>query len=376
MAVAVSEGGPRARYREQTRGEIKEIALRQLAEGGISSVALTRIAKELGLSGPALYRYFASRDDLLNALIRDAYDDAAQDIHAAADGAAGQSPRARLRSLAGAYRAWAVAHPHRYLLIAGTPLPDYTAPADTVQRARAVLGPFLAVFTHGEPTSAVLPLVQELRDWARNEPEIAAWVAEWVAESRKPSDGDADAEGTAGARMPASALTSTRTTPDTLWPGPSWRGLACTARSAWRSRASSPVWATLRAPCSRPTSTPSPTPSGSHDHSRSASRTPLRQGAAGLLGLLQHLTRRERRASGWPGQLRRPAHASSPRASTRGINPTPSPTLPRPGRRLVVHLRPAQHPKGIWQRRPRRRVRGPGAPEREELPESPGGWSA
>jgi AcrR family transcriptional regulator len=198
MAVAVTEGGPRARYREQTRGEIKEIALRQLAEGGISSVALTRIAKELGLSGPALYRYFGSRDDLLNALIRDAYDDAAQDIHAAADGAAGQSPRARLRSLAGAYRAWAVAHPHRYLLIAGTPLPDYKAPADTVQRARAVLGPFLAVFTHGEPTPAVLPLVRELHDWARHEPEIAAWVAEWVAESRKPSDGDADAEGTAG----------------------------------------------------------------------------------------------------------------------------------------------------------------------------------
>ncbi|WP_204358524.1 TetR/AcrR family transcriptional regulator [Streptosporangium sp. 'caverna'] len=196
--MAVSEGGPRARYREQTRGEIKEIALRQLAEGGISSVALTRIAKELGLSGPALYRYFGSRDDLLNALIRDAYDDAAQDIHAAADGAAGQSPRARLQSLAGAYRAWAVAHPHRYLLIAGTPLPDYTAPADTVQRARAVLGPFLAVFTHGEPTPAVLPLVRELRDWAQNEPEIAAWVAEWVAESRKPSDGDADAEGAAG----------------------------------------------------------------------------------------------------------------------------------------------------------------------------------
>ena len=52
---------PRARYREQTRAEIKEIALRQLAEGGTAAVALTRIAKEVGLSGPALYRYFDSR---------------------------------------------------------------------------------------------------------------------------------------------------------------------------------------------------------------------------------------------------------------------------------------------------------------------------
>jgi hypothetical protein len=115
--------------------------------------------------------------------------DAAQDIHTAAADAASQSPRARLRSLAGAYRAWAVAHPHRYLLIAGTPLPDYTAPADTVQRARAVLGPFLAVFTHGEPTPAVLPLARQLRDWARREPAVAAWVAE----NEALPDGDEDA---------------------------------------------------------------------------------------------------------------------------------------------------------------------------------------
>ncbi len=52
MAAAAS--GPRDRHREQTRAQIKEIALAQLAEGGGSAVALTRIAKEIGLSGPAL----------------------------------------------------------------------------------------------------------------------------------------------------------------------------------------------------------------------------------------------------------------------------------------------------------------------------------
>ncbi|MEU2632441.1 helix-turn-helix domain-containing protein, partial [Kitasatospora sp. NPDC007106] len=86
--------GPRARYREQTRAEIKDAALRQLAEGGTAALALVKIAKELGMSGPALYRYFASRDDLLGALISDAYEDAAAAVAAAEDPRGG--PRARL----------------------------------------------------------------------------------------------------------------------------------------------------------------------------------------------------------------------------------------------------------------------------------------
>ncbi|MER5897166.1 helix-turn-helix domain-containing protein, partial [Streptomyces sp. NPDC001876] len=93
-----AQQGPRARYREQTRSEIKETALRQLAESGVGALALTRVAKEMGLSGPALYRYFASRDDLLSALIRDAYDDAAKAVAGAAAeaGAASQGRRVRV----------------------------------------------------------------------------------------------------------------------------------------------------------------------------------------------------------------------------------------------------------------------------------------
>lgn len=168
--------GPRARYREHTREEIKGIALRQLAEGGIGAIALTRVAKELGMSGPALYRYFANRDDLLSALIRDVYDDAAARIGAAAPTAT--TDRARLHALAAAYRAWAVEQPHRYLLIAGSPLPGYSAPADTLARARAALGPFLAVFARGRPGPAVGPLATAMAEWAEREPAVAAWVAE------------------------------------------------------------------------------------------------------------------------------------------------------------------------------------------------------
>ncbi|WP_443048354.1 TetR/AcrR family transcriptional regulator [Streptomyces sp. H39-C1] len=176
--MAAAEG-PRARFREQTRNEIKVIALRQLAEGGTDGVALTRIAKELGMSGPALYRYFASRDDLLSALIRDAYDDLATAIEqAVAAGSEAASPRARLHALAGSFRAWAVADPHRYLLIAGAPVPGYTAPPDTLLRARAALGPFMKVFVQGRPKPAMETLVGQMEAWAERDPAVAGWFAE------------------------------------------------------------------------------------------------------------------------------------------------------------------------------------------------------
>ncbi|MFD9002583.1 TetR/AcrR family transcriptional regulator [Streptomyces sp. NPDC059582] len=168
---------PRARYREQTRAEIKDIALRQLAEGGTGAVALTRIAKEVGLSGPALYRYFDSRDALLTDLIRDAYADLSAAVAEAADTLAERGgARARLQALAGACREWAVAQPHRYLLIEGTPVPGYTAPPDTLDSARAVLGPFLAAFAGAQPSAAVRPVVAQMSVWAEQDTAVGDWA--------------------------------------------------------------------------------------------------------------------------------------------------------------------------------------------------------
>ncbi|MET9208798.1 TetR/AcrR family transcriptional regulator [Streptomyces bacillaris] len=183
-----AQQGPRARYREQTRAEIKNLALRQLTEGGGGALALTRIAKEMGLSGPALYRYFASRDDLLSALIRDAYDDAAAAMaRAAARSARGsRGGRARLHDLAAAYRAWAIAEPHRYLLIQGDPVPGYVAPADTLERARAVLGPFLPLFAAGNPGPAVAGTVEEMAAWLAADETVGAWVARYAPDAVGP----------------------------------------------------------------------------------------------------------------------------------------------------------------------------------------------
>ncbi|WP_129842616.1 TetR/AcrR family transcriptional regulator [Streptomyces sp. RFCAC02] len=201
---------PRARYREQTRAEIKEVALRRLAEGGPEAVALTRIAKELGVSGPALYRYFDGRDALLSDLIRDAYDAFAEAVTAAEATAAraGDGPRARLRACGDAYRAWALAQPHRYQLIQGTPVPGYAAPADTRDRARAGMLPLLAVFGAADPAvppdDRVLPLVAEMTAWVGND----AAVAEWVARAGLGADGRAG-RALAGATLTWSAVHGT-----------------------------------------------------------------------------------------------------------------------------------------------------------------------
>ncbi|WP_338058071.1 TetR/AcrR family transcriptional regulator [Streptomyces cavernae] len=177
---------PRARYREHTRTEIKDIALRQLADGGAPALALTRIAKEIGLSGPALYRYFDSRDALLGELVQEAYADLGAAVHAAASGRPAEMPgRALLHTLADACRGWAITHPHRYLLIEGTPVPGPTAPHDALDSARAVLGPFLAAFREGRPTAAVQPVVAEMARWAEKDEAVGEWIRQYVPEAEE-----------------------------------------------------------------------------------------------------------------------------------------------------------------------------------------------
>src|SRR6266566_4976413 len=86
----------RERYRAQVRSEVKQAAVRQLADSGPAGLSVSAIGKQLGVSGPALYRYFASRDELLTELVIDAYDDLADALRAAASRTPGREPRARL----------------------------------------------------------------------------------------------------------------------------------------------------------------------------------------------------------------------------------------------------------------------------------------
>jgi AcrR family transcriptional regulator len=125
----------RARVRAQLTTEIKQAARRQLATEG-ANLSLRAIAREMGMVSSALYRYFAGRDELLTALIIDAYDaigDAGE--HADARVADRSDLIGRWLAVAHAWRDWALASPAEYALIHGSPVPGYAAPQDTVAPA-------------------------------------------------------------------------------------------------------------------------------------------------------------------------------------------------------------------------------------------------
>ncbi|MET7932082.1 TetR/AcrR family transcriptional regulator [Streptomyces sp. NPDC005322] len=126
----------RERYRKQTREEAKAVALTQLAEAGTAGISVNAIAKAMGMTGPALYRYFAGRDELLTELITDAYRDLAE---VTAQAVADAAPADRFRALAHAIRDWAKEQPDRYLLIYGTPVPGYQAPPETTEIAARLM---------------------------------------------------------------------------------------------------------------------------------------------------------------------------------------------------------------------------------------------
>jgi AcrR family transcriptional regulator len=167
MMTEAGAATPRERYRAQVCSEIKDHAWRQIAVAGASALSLNAIAKQMGMSGPALYRYFASRDALITELITDAYRSLAATFHAAAE------PGADLTTLAHALRAWALDDPHRYFLVYGTPVPGYHAPDDISAIASEIMAILL-------DASAALPAdgretpfdahLDEHRQWAGGHP--------------------------------------------------------------------------------------------------------------------------------------------------------------------------------------------------------------
>lgn len=103
-------------------------ALRQIAEHGAAALSLRAIARELGITAPAIYNYYARRDDLVTALIIDAYTSFGDSQLAARDSLPPEDLLGRLTAIGVAYRSWALIHPQHYQLIFGAPLPGYIPP--------------------------------------------------------------------------------------------------------------------------------------------------------------------------------------------------------------------------------------------------------
>ncbi|MER7246506.1 TetR/AcrR family transcriptional regulator [Kribbella sp. NPDC000426] len=122
----------RERARAELTEEIKGAARRQLATVGAEALSLRAVSRELGMVSSALYRYFPSRDELLTALIIDAYDA----LGAAAEAAAGGDDLVEeWVAIYAAVRDWARTYPQEYALIYGSPISGYKAPQATVEPA-------------------------------------------------------------------------------------------------------------------------------------------------------------------------------------------------------------------------------------------------
>ncbi|MCB0125493.1 MAG: TetR/AcrR family transcriptional regulator [Caldilineaceae bacterium] len=131
-----------AEVTEATRLKIKETARELMAEKGTAGLSLRAIARVMEMTAPAIYHYFPSLDDLITALIVDAFTSHADTVRQARNqiAAGGNSCGEQLFAAVLAYRQWALAHPIDFQLIYGNPIPGYSAPGAVTTPAARKLG--------------------------------------------------------------------------------------------------------------------------------------------------------------------------------------------------------------------------------------------
>ncbi len=146
--------GKRQDTRERVEAQIVELGRRHLVTEGAAGLSLRAIARELGMVSSAVYRYVASRDDLLTLLLIDAYSELADAVDAAC--AAAGDWRQELAAMAQAARQWALHQPASWALLYGSPVPGYQAPAErTVGPGTRVVGALFGVIAKGIADGAI-----------------------------------------------------------------------------------------------------------------------------------------------------------------------------------------------------------------------------
>lgn len=176
---------------------IQETAWKQIAEFGAPALSLRAIARELKITAPAIYNYFPSRNDLVTALIVDAYTSLGDSQKSTLENMSKKDGLARFSALGIAYRDWAVTYPQRYQLIFGTPIPNYDAPEDTTTPAAAwALLPLIetiqALYDEGnlqverlaKPSAKLKSMLEAWRQFTGNVAETEALYIAYVVWSR------------------------------------------------------------------------------------------------------------------------------------------------------------------------------------------------
>lgn len=167
----------RERYRESVSQEIKDVARQQIAAQGAAALSLRAIANQMEMNVTSLYNYYKNRDELVTALLVDAFNSVADVVETASNSSPTHDYGSPILASLIAYREWALAHHAEYALIAGNPIPGYHAPAEiTTRPAQRATFHFLkllqAAWQHQQlniPSEYVqLPpnLYRELNEWS------------------------------------------------------------------------------------------------------------------------------------------------------------------------------------------------------------------
>jgi AcrR family transcriptional regulator len=137
----------RDRVRAETTAEIKQTARKILVAEGPEAVTLRAIAREMGMTAPALYRYFGSHDDLIQHVVGDVFNELAADIETAI-AAAGDGITEKMIAACREFRRWGLAHKPEFGMFFGTPLPTLEAASDDMVAQCAVKfsGVFFTLF--------------------------------------------------------------------------------------------------------------------------------------------------------------------------------------------------------------------------------------
>jgi AcrR family transcriptional regulator len=167
----------RERLRRATVEEIKTVARTQMAAEGTASVTLRAIAREMGMTPSALYRYFGSRDQLITALVTDAYDALADAMEAAVAGVPAGMHADRVLAAFGAFRRWGLEQPTEFALVFGSPIPGYQAPEATRPAGERYTSLLLRLLTEANEAGALRPERLDVRVPPALERQLVAFRA-------------------------------------------------------------------------------------------------------------------------------------------------------------------------------------------------------
>jgi len=190
----------RDRLREATTAEIKATGRALLVRDGPGAVTLRAIAREMGLTAPALYRYFPSHEALVEGLCHDVLDEITRTLEAARDEVPLDRPIDRLMAACRAFRAWSLSHPREFQLTfatagVGPPTGHGRLGVERVGKelsfGAVFLGIFVEIWASGPfavPAESDLPpsLVAQLQAFSAATGEVlplgalAAYLSGWV----------------------------------------------------------------------------------------------------------------------------------------------------------------------------------------------------